>query len=737
MKSKNILALLLGFISYCILYNILFSYDNKKAQPAINDAIIKHIEAHTSDIFPDNYKIKITAGTEKYSGMAVTNYGYFDISTSESEVEYTIFEWIKHGGLSADEPELAAAVRHFYDPLGLYKDKKHLTNRGTYWEGVYGNPQTDAIEWALGDTEKGESNKWTLKKGKEYMQNAIELASESMKATNLAKAFRCLGEVLHNTGDMGCPPHTRNDSHAAPWGYTGGAVLGSPDPYEEMFSPGLPAIYINSDPDPELKTFFEGATTIRSINEKLAEFTNTNFFSEQTINGIGQKEIKPVNEECTYPSPLLQNLEYNAENFTYYKTFPSGRKVKMCRDRGYFSSRKYPYIDYTCVNSQADELVTNILCAGANVFRLFIPKLEVKITEYKADGTVKGTVTHTTTPEYSTEIYYSGKIHIYNAKTEQKITTLDCNTGDFTGSLSSVSVGDEIYADLEIADIHICSYNFKIPEQSLVSINPATFSATLNGKYSFNAIYDGQLPSSYKCYWWANDKDNNMVSFTNSTEFKYQFKKEGSYKVYLQMFDITQEWSNKLGSAECNVTVTRGPLSDLYAQESFSFSLDSQCEFDDTTYNSDHISLSNSGYSSSGSSIEWNGVIFSSEYNFKWQGSVPVVGDTFYVSGKLYGTVSDDGKKALTLWLDHHVKHNRSDYKYDLAISLADVPIESHESMGSVWVGGSFTGTSIENYIKSIYYKATFHDYYTQKWMTINIKKLVYNEFSRLSISFL
>lgn len=467
MKTMLRSIILIVLTGLCLSQNVLFAYDNFKAHPALNAAMVNYAEVFIKSSFPEGVSLAFSTDPNQYSGSAVTNPGKTVFDYGESTESKNAVEWIKHGGFAADEPELAAAVRHFYDPVGLIAGKKWLTDRGTYWEGAYSipmNPETDAIEWALGDTPKGSANRWTWVKAKESLVDALELADESMKKSNLAKAFRSLGEVLHNTGDMGCPPHTRNDSHAAPLGFSGGAVLGSPDPYEELFKPEWALMYIVNTPDPELQSFFASATTIRSIDEKLAAFTNENFITEQTINGRGRGIVTPINEQSTYASPDLMDMDYKASEYIYYKTFPSGNRVKMCSDKhGYIVNyRGYPRIDAECVQSQAQELVPDLLCAGAHIIRLFIPKLKVEITEAKIDGTVKGRVVHTKTAEYDETIYYNGKIVIYNDVNGKTLATVNCSTGDFSGTITGLKENDELIAKIELGGIIYSSMIYKI-----------------------------------------------------------------------------------------------------------------------------------------------------------------------------------------------------------------------------------------------------------------------------------
>ena len=218
---------------------------------------------------------------------------------------------------------------------------------------MYPNPHTDAIEWALGDTYKGESNIWSMRLGKANMILALTEKDTNKRKEYLAAAYRCLGETLHNTADMACPPHTRNDSHAAPLGLAGSWILGSPDPYEELYTPALTANYKDNIPDPELKAYFSSCQTIRSINTRLAQFTNANFFTNETINGTGLETYTAINKDAKYSAPLLQNLEYLPESFSFVKKFPSGREVILARYQSYFRFRGYPYIDKKAAHSQA------------------------------------------------------------------------------------------------------------------------------------------------------------------------------------------------------------------------------------------------------------------------------------------------------------------------------------------------------------------------------------------------
>jgi hypothetical protein len=581
MKIKNIISFVSGVVVYFLLKGLVFSYDNFNAHPTFNEAIVQFFEQNYKNYFPEGYSINLLNDKQLLNGKAVTNPGFLLATYAESLVNYTALEWIKHGGFSADEPELAASVRHFYDPIGLNEGKKYLTNRGTIWEGRYPNPQIDAIEWAMGDTPKGKDNLWRLEKGKESIIRAFDIADENMKKENLAQAFRCLGEVLHNTADMGCPPHTRNDSHAAPVGYEYGFILGSPDPYEELFNLFWVSSFMNSQPDPDFKLFCNNATNIRSINEKLAEFTNNNFFTQQTINGMGGYEILPINDGGTYPKPMLQFLEYDANSNTYYKTFSSGRKIKMAKDKSYFWKRGYPYIDKDCVESQASELVPNIVYAGANIIRLFIPQIKVVINSANSSGDLSGIVTHFPSQDYNSLIHYFGKVNFYKLSDSDKIGQLECNAGEFFGTIQDLEKEDEIYAEIEIGPIKIKSSTYKVGElqieknykKAFIDLHVKGYHIRTNADTSYEdqyyKFYSTDSPDqigtteglSFSSSWYQTTTDNYPIENTTITKsgtisitFSENYK---SIKNYTETFSINWPgWYDNIGG----VSVSDIPL---------------------------------------------------------------------------------------------------------------------------------------------------------------------------------
>jgi hypothetical protein len=488
MKVRNLIFVLIGFISYFVLQYAVVSYDHIKSHKSFNMAMVHVFEEYfkggANEEKFKNYQFTFTdksaiglAGKHKLTGLALTNSGYFDATIENTNVSMLPREWIEHGGYSADEPQIPSATKHFYDPIAL-KGVHYLTNRGTYWEGLYPNPGINAIEWALGDTPKGAGNSWSLERGRTYMQIALMEKDSTEKNKYFAYAYRCLGEVLHNTADMGLPSHVRNDSHAAPVGLTLGKLsnFGSPDPHEELFAPYLVERYMNDSPDPNLSDIFNNAQSIRTINESLAIFTNKYFFTNETINGIQllsngkTKAIAPINgADGLYPEPRLENINYDNYNYSYNKVFPSGRTVILARDRWYFGmGQTYPFVDKVSIVSQSSELVPNIIHAGINVIRLFIPHLKVEMENIDdLSDSVNVTVTHIPDSEYKSKFDYSGPVRfMVNNKLHDSILYIEY--GEFEGVLPfQIKNGDKIKAFLDLPGFVV-----NAEKETVIKMNP-------------------------------------------------------------------------------------------------------------------------------------------------------------------------------------------------------------------------------------------------------------------------
>jgi hypothetical protein len=428
-------------------------YENTKMHTSINEAIVDWFWYRSpTNYLPNNITIKLADVT--VDGQKVVQGG--KISVNESLVKLTPKEWIVHGGYSADEPQVPASLRHFYDPVSI-DGVSYLTDLVENYALTYNQPlpKMNAKDWALTATD----NPYNWNYAKQYLGNAFY--NETNRSKYLGDAYRALGEVLHLFADMGCPPHVRNDAHPA---FANGYV-GDPDPYEELIKAKQVLDYGTSNISADANTAvqFKNATTSSNLFEVMATFTNKNFFSEDTQYGTN---ITPhIDDRRSYTSPAVgSDVIYNSTDNYYYKTI-NGKQIKMLQSKSYLFGlgSKYTTIDLECVKSQASVLIPTIVEGGANLIKLFIPKISIEITDAKDDGSFSGIVKHTLNAEYTKEIKYNGKIKILKGNTS--IGEATCINNSITGSGLSIKKDDKILAQIEIGGLIFSSTEFSVKEK--------------------------------------------------------------------------------------------------------------------------------------------------------------------------------------------------------------------------------------------------------------------------------
>ncbi|MBI5561460.1 MAG: hypothetical protein HY894_01205 [Deltaproteobacteria bacterium] len=179
-----------------------------------------------------------------------------------------IVQWIKEGGSAEDEPHYSRSFNHYLDPI---------SNSG--YMGIFNSASQWAQSQGFGASALGGRYAWPDVRGYYYL--GLTGATSGERDANLADTFRGLGQLTHLVSDMSVPAHTRNDGHIL-YNYEDwvkanpDAIFGKPDYYtgamngiSSLFDTGQ---YNGTNPD---------VTTSTGVG--LAEFTNANFFSEDTI----------------------------------------------------------------------------------------------------------------------------------------------------------------------------------------------------------------------------------------------------------------------------------------------------------------------------------------------------------------------------------------------------------------------------------------------------------------------
>jgi len=532
----------LGALFTLAVYIVISGYGNMVIHRGLNGMIINKFESYFINALAPfdrlkNYNILLKSSRE-YPGEAITEAGYLDAKTTKEK--YSASKWIQEGGFSADEPEIFASFRHFYDPLepaGERYLKNHLDELDA--KGVVNQPKIDHLNWALDHP----MHEYNWKNGKAAIISALSTFDQEFSDQEMAFAYRALGETLHMIADMGLPAHVRDDAHASK--SFAGYKLGSPDAYEEYAEFFNLSEYNIDLVDPTLKTSFQMAETVSEIAHKLALYTNANFFTGQTIYGYDKDDelVMPIiHADDPYDEPKLDDCKYDLATFTYNKLI-SGQTVKMCKDNYYSRFYKgYPYIDSECAESQAKVLFPQIVEAGANVIRLFIPQFEVKITEYNDEEKfIKGTVNHLLNKEYDRKILYNGKVNIVDVKSGKQLIGVECIDGKFDAEIKSrdfrnVDWGKGITAEIQFGSFTVKSDPYLNIERG--KVKEITIELKMDEALVLGTDDEGRVETSQgynATYYQLYDKKGTLSQSGNSLTYVYNetdtYEDAGSIKV--------------------------------------------------------------------------------------------------------------------------------------------------------------------------------------------------------------
>lgn len=217
-------------------------------------------------------------------------------------------EWIRFGGAAEDQAlrieSLGAAFRsrhHFHNPLVSW-DQAGLNAPSLCTLGLPLVGQASA-RWAQ-NPDQGLSGRAAWTDARQAFLQALTLPSKAERDTAWARTFQILGQQMHLIADLAAPAHTRNDAHCpSPDGFEAwasnlsnqlfiqGLLAGPPiRPDLSIFTLGVPI------PDPIAKAPIArlwdsdqytlpgpipAVTLSPSIG--LAEYSNANFFSDDTI----------------------------------------------------------------------------------------------------------------------------------------------------------------------------------------------------------------------------------------------------------------------------------------------------------------------------------------------------------------------------------------------------------------------------------------------------------------------
>lgn len=227
----------------------------------------------------------------------------FGLGLKETFSERQVREWIQRGGEAEDQflgsDVLGALLRsrhHFHNPLRGW-DQAGLNALSLCPPFILQGEAS--VRWAQ-EPNQGISGQAAWADARSAFKDGLTLSSKTERENALARTFQILGQQMHLISDMAVPAHTRNDPHCPrPEGFEAWAarnptlievLLPSQPvvPDASIFTIGVPIPdsiakvpvarlwdtdqYIGSNPDISL---------VPTIG--LSEYTNANFFSDDTV----------------------------------------------------------------------------------------------------------------------------------------------------------------------------------------------------------------------------------------------------------------------------------------------------------------------------------------------------------------------------------------------------------------------------------------------------------------------
>ena len=238
--------------------------------------------------------------------------GMLNERLSDTNEEKTLDEWLQYGAEHEDDTD---------DPTGYIPDRSnsHFHNPLKEWteagltDIVNGS---SAILWAqngpLQDKTSDKQGDRSWNKAREYYYKAlIEVQYPNWRRNFFAEMFKILGHQVHLLQDMAVPDHVRNDTHvlnsAPDWtghNYKNNSfrciegwaaadhninkieTLASgviPTPIIDFSKPADPVAIVPFALLSDTKQYKISQTPLVGLNQGLAEYTNANYFSEDTV----------------------------------------------------------------------------------------------------------------------------------------------------------------------------------------------------------------------------------------------------------------------------------------------------------------------------------------------------------------------------------------------------------------------------------------------------------------------
>ena len=492
---------------------------------------------------------------KNFNGPEVTSNSLWESGHRVQPGLKTFEDWVVHGGYSADEPNLWAAVKHFYNPLPGIGPPQLTDQVGSYLHPI------SARYWAFADPD----NPYSWNKALEYYKKSMEIPEDDTtrvvqgsdfrdpaisaetpaaeRSIYLGKAFRSLGETMHMMADMTQPAHNRNDSHP----------LFDIDPLETGVRDTTVWVVCDYPVEPGINAQLDSASVAEGMYDRVALFTNANFYTDDTIYDKASG-VMPENGENPYPSPQFKDLVPLSSLDPVQKA--TGDPIIYGK---YFNNKLVPlieksYSNYSIIHSvsifrhwmvpiafsldQAGVLVPLAIKANSKLIDLFFPTMELTMELQKSTAgdsggqnyqefAVKSLMTHLIDRDTDWKfqgmqaIQYSGPAELWSEGRGKIADAIQFRNGSlrrplivYTGGSRNtqagapdadkvqVQDGETVYLVINAGGRVFKSNKYKI-SSCQVSVWPDTLNAETGQSYMFTAKA-GAVPSN-PVYTWKVD----------------------------------------------------------------------------------------------------------------------------------------------------------------------------------------------------------------------------------------
>lgn len=320
---------------------------------------------------------------------------------SELDISQNEIEWMRQGAINEDTP--ARWINHFYDPVhNTGWSGKHFGYLSPE-EGLY-EGESMAPKLAIASIDWVTNQEYQSAYGRQYGNQTWQKALKMYVDGDRKAAFTALGHILHLIEDSSVPDHTRNDTHADLYGDPG-------SPYEKYSKE-----YTNSNQNKlniaeNLKndSLFDFSTIQDAFNH-LANYSNNNFFSEDTISNDG------------FDLPDLKQLENKTESIGNKKLLFLHDKQKqiylaVLKEGEKYSTKNDSFI----LPSYFSHLSSQAVLTGASVLDLFFREAE----KYKQNPELLPAVLDDTSENILSYLQKSPRLALVNASDIYEKTKVD------------------------------------------------------------------------------------------------------------------------------------------------------------------------------------------------------------------------------------------------------------------------------------------------------------------------